>query len=234
MRKRSEVAAPASYDEAAALVEAVAEIGEVVGELLPKKAGRAKGPRPLREATDTPEVREAFGVPDDLVYNPNAAVEKELDPGFQRVVERVLIHDGIDEVYARLEKALRVVERLESAGNYVRALEEAAPNAWLSKRLHVTAKVERQRWEFDNEVLFGAMRAEATRELQREKDEGKRSKQITDADVAMKCAALYQDEYRAQEMRRARAKAMEEALAHMVEVWMVHVRTLQILVGRAR
>ncbi len=78
------------------------------------------------------------------------------------------------------------------------------------------------------------MRAEATRELQKDKDSGKRSKQITDADVDSMCAMLHPDEYKAQEVRRREVKVMEESMAHLTEMWGSKCRSLQTMVGKQR
>ncbi len=170
----------------------------------------------------------------DIIQNPHKAEGVELDPAFARIVERVFINQDADKVYERLEADLRVGEKLEHPGALVRALDKAETNARLAHRLYITAKIERERWELENEIVFGGMRSEATRHLQIEKDEGKRNKQITDADVVSMSAQMFTDQYVAQEMTRRKVKAMEETLSHLSEVWLSRCRTLQVMLGRAR
>jgi dsRNA-specific ribonuclease len=91
-----------------------------------------------------------------------------------------------------------------------------------------------QTWEMDNAVIFGAMWNEASKALQREKDQGYRSKQITDKDVEAMVGTMFPDEWRAQEVRRLRAKHTEKSLEHLVEMWGSKCRSLNTLVGKGR
>ena len=168
-----------------------------------------------------------------IVENQHAAHETPIAPGFARIVERIFIADP-EAAYARLESDLRIGDERATYGALTKALDEAETNARTAHRLYISAKVERERWELDNEVAFGAMRAEATRSLQREKDTKARSKQITDADVASECAMLFPDEYRAQALTRKKVKAMEDSLANLSEVWLIRCKSLQTMLGRQR
>lgn len=167
------------------------------------------------------------------VENAHAAREVALTAGYARIVETIFVKDPA-EAYARLEKDLRIGDERATYGALVKALDEAETNARGAHRLYISAKVERERWELENEVLFGAMRDVALRALQREKDTGERTKQITDADVASRCAVLYPDQYKAQALTRKKVKAMEDSLANLSEVWMSRCKTLQTLLSRQR
>lgn len=231
MRKRSEVAGGIEEisREAEAAMDEVARRGPATNGVdftAVEKNKRAAASRPLKEELDRAER--------PLVTNVNAARGSPLDAGLERIVERVFVDADLDAVYGRLEKSLRVGEKWEQAGALAKALDDAESNARLAHRLYLTAKIEHERWELENEVKFSSMRGEATRALQREKDEGKRSKQITDADVTSTCAQMFGDEWVAQETRRRRVDAAEKSLAHLSEIWMSRCNTLRVLVGRAR
>ncbi len=98
----------------------------------------------------------------------------------------------------------------------------------------MTAKIEVIGWELDNAVIFAGMRAEATKILQREKEQGVRNKQITDADVTSMCAALYPDEWRAQEVKRAEVEAMVRSMENLNMNWMSRCRSLQAMLAKQR
>jgi hypothetical protein len=196
--------------------EAKTEASELVAEM-----------EPVPEESSDEDVRHP------IVENQHAAHETPIAPGFARIVERIFIADP-EAAYARLESDLRIGDERATYGALTKALDEAETNARTAHRLYISAKVERERWELDNEVAFGAMRAEATRSLQREKDTKARSKQITDADVASECAMLFPDEYRAQALTRKKVKAMEDSLANLSEVWLIRCKSLQTMLGRQR
>ena len=169
----------------------------------------------------------------DIFENAHEAQGAPLDAGFERIVERIFVTD-VFQAYERLEKALRVGEKRSDHGSLMRALDEAETEARLAHRLYVTSVIERKRWELDNEILFGEMRRQATHALQREKEQGYRSKQITDADVTAMCATMWPDEWRAQEMKRATVKAMEESIANLDELANSRCRSLQTMLGKSR
>ena len=195
---------------------------------------RSEAQAKIEEASEElAEEMSANDKPVPLFDNPHAPREAALSPGFDRIVEKVFVKDP-DAAYARLERDLRIGDERATYGALVKALDEAETNARLAHRLYVSARVERERWELDNEVFFAGMRVEAMREIQREKDMKMRSKQITDADVASMCASMYPDQYRAQEVQRRKVKVMEESLANLSEVWLIRCKSLQTLLSRQR
>lgn len=165
--------------------------------------------------------------------NANQAEEDPLDPEFERIVTKIFVDHPLEE-YERLETALRIGEKRSDRGTVNKALDEAEANARTAHRLWMTAKVEHQRWELENQVLFGAMRAEATKTLQREKDQKLRNKQITDADVEATCALLFPDEYKHQEVKRRKVEAMVKSMENLCECWMSRCRSLQAMLGKQR
>lgn len=157
-----------------------------------------------------------------------------LNGSFDRIVESACVVRNPSAEYEELETALSLGETRSEYGSVHRALDMAETYARRAHKLWMAAKIERQRWELDNQVVFGAMRLEATRTLEREKDSGLRKKQITDGDVNAMCASLYPDEYRTQELRRAEVKAMEESLQHLSETWSGRCKTLQTILSKQR
>ncbi len=163
----------------------------------------------------------------------NAATESKLSPDFARIVETIFV-DKPFEVYQQLEKDLRVGENRSDHGTVNKALDNAEPNARLAHRLWVTSVVERKRWELENAVIFAVMRDNATEMLTREKTQGLRPKQITDADVASALAQLYPDEFRSQEIRRTKVEMMEASMKNMAEVWMRRCSSLSTMLSKQR
>lgn len=163
----------------------------------------------------------------------NAPKEKPLDPQFERIVESVFV-DKPFEIYQALEAKLRVGDQRTDHGSVNKALDEAESNARLAYKLYCTAKIERERWEMDNDVIFGAMRAEATRLLQREKEQGLRSKQITDADVDSTCATMFADEWRHQQTKRKKVDLMVKSMENLSELWLSKCRSLNAMLSKQR
>ncbi len=163
----------------------------------------------------------------------NKATEVPVPADMQRIVDAVFVEDPWP-TYQRLEKALRIGEKRSDYGTLQGALDEAETNARLAHRLWVTANVARQEWEAENQVVFGAMRSQATAQLQMEKDHGTRSKQITDADVSMMAAAMFQDEWTSQEGRRRKFEAMADSMKNLAECWMYRVKSLGTMHGKQR
>jgi hypothetical protein len=189
---------------------------------------------PLAKAIEDNQQKEALETANPRRWaSANAAKEEGMDVGFQAITERVFVKDPLSE-YERLEKAMVIGDKRNDYGVVMRCLDEAEGNARMAHRLWQSAIVERKRWELNNEVVFSAMRDEATKTLQHEKQAGTRAKQVTDADVDSRVALLYPDEYKAQEVRRARSKAMVDSMGNLVEVWLSRCRTLQTLASKLR
>lgn len=150
-----------------------------------------------------------------------------------RVVSTIFV-DDIHETWKALEAALHIGEKSSDHGTLIKALDRAETNARKAHRLYVTAKVSADEWEKANDVVFSALWAESNRALQAEKEQGIRSKQITDADVRAKCAMLYPDEWKSQEIKRARVKATVDSLAHLSDTWLSRCKTLQTMLGKSR
>lgn len=152
---------------------------------------------------------------------------------FERIVERVFSID-VHAQYDRLETIGKVGDGRSNRAVLTRTLDEAEDNARLAHQLYLIAKVDFRAWDIEVEVITSGMRTEATRELQKEKDTGVRSKQITDADVTSKMAALYPDEFGATETKRTRLKAMVDHLEKFAELWASRCRSLQAMLGGVR
>lgn len=160
--------------------------------------------------------------------------EKQLAAPFERIVEKVFAVEDPEKTYARLEKDLRVGEERSDAGVLVKALDLAETNARFAHRLSYVAKLEKDRWEMENDARLGAMRGSATRALEEEKEKKIRTKQITDADVEAQMALLFKDEYMELKGKRRRVELMARSLENLAETWASRCRTLQVLVGRTR
>jgi hypothetical protein len=164
----------------------------------------------------------------------NAAEEVPIDPRFAFVEERVFAPIDFGTVYDVIEGWLRLGERRTEEAFIRKAHEEGPDMLQQATRLYLQAKLAREKWEKENDVMFGAMREQASEVLEAEKASGKRKKAITEADVDAKCAALFPDQYRAQEIKRRKAKLTEDALSKLVEVCGVRCRHLDTMMHKLR
>ncbi len=153
--------------------------------------------------------------------------------GFDRIVETIFVDDPWGE-YKELHRLLEVGDDRNEYGAVIKALDRAEVNARRAYALYATAVVARREWELANEVVFSAARKEATRRLQHEKNEKTRTKMITDADVESQIAIMFPDEWKAQELRRTKMKAMVDSMQHLSEMWSSKCRSLQTMASKLR
>lgn len=184
------------------------------------------------ETIDELEIRETRVV---LPFAPaNPGEPTDLEPGFQRILEKVFIDDVLS-TYEHLELELRLgAQDWADYAKLMSALDRAESNARLAHRLFTSAKCERERWELENQVVHASMREEALYDLNKEKKEGTRAKQITDADVVARCSSMFQEQWVAQQVRREKVKAMEDSLANLAELCASRCRSLQAMVMKQR
>jgi len=144
--------------------------------------------------------------------------------GFTRIAERVFNLPDPDGEYEELERALSLGS--SEFDSIVKAVDAAEDDARRAHRLYVNAKLDYERFAADAALIESAIRTEASAELQREKDSGQRTKQITDADVVAKSAALFPDEWRDLAEKKVRAKLSVEHLERFADLWVGRCRSL--------
>jgi hypothetical protein len=158
-----------------------------------------------------------------------------LAEGFQQIVETIFVAlPDVKREYDRLVAQLRVGERRSDNATLREALDDAEDNARRAHALYLTARTEQERFELDAEPAGAAMWEKATRVLQQEKDQGLRSKQITDADVRAMAATLFPDEWRSHNLRLAEVKKMVEGCQHLAELWKRRCSSLETLLQTLR
>lgn len=198
----------------------------------PKSTTAEELKKALDDATEK-EIRENAQPPSSW-SNPNRQSKvSSFDPGFQSVIETLWVQD-IKATYDSLEEALRVGDQRTDYGSVMRHLDEAERNARIAHKLWISSKLEKRRWDLDNEVTFGAMRGEATASLQREKEKGLRAKQITDADVESRCATMFPDEYRSQEITRYKLHLLVDSMQNLSDLWQSRCKSLQVILSKQR
>lgn len=161
--------------------------------------------------------------------------ELTLGDGYDRIIERVFATKPW-ETYEPLEKDLRLTGEAHRAdyATLVDALDRCQDNSREAHRLFVSAKVAFARYEADAVVLLTDMRKQALAALDSDKAAGKHGKQITEADIESRIAALFPDEWRAIEDRRAKAKAMVSHLERLSELWKERSRDLRVMIETRR
>lgn len=165
--------------------------------------------------------------------NANKAKRSSAPADLERIAETVFVRDLMKE-WKELEASLEIGEKRSDHGHAMAALDKAAARAYKAHRLYLTARNMLEAWELENEVIFGAMWSEATRSLQKEKEDGLRSKQITDADVSKRVATSFPDEYRAQEKKRRELSFAVKSLERLAEIWIGKQRDASAMVGKLR
>lgn len=192
--------------------------------------GVGDGGRELADILEKEEVPKTRAV---VFESANAPKGVEISDGMQRIVETIFIPtDKVFETYKKLESDLVLGnERRVQKGHIIAALDNAESNLRLANRLYLSAKLDFEAWEKDHEIVTAPIKQEANRALQREKNEGSRSKQITDGDLASMCALLFPEEWKDAEIKRARFKATVDSLANLQAAWDHRCQTLRKLHG---
>jgi hypothetical protein len=159
----------------------------------------------------------------------------ELGPAMRRIVETVFLRgDEMEAAAERLIGELRIGEGRGDHGTVIRRLDEAEDNARLAHQLLISAKLEQDRYNLENEANLGAMRAEARAHLEAEKVAEKRTKLITDADVLAKCATLFEDEWPRLQHEARKLELAVRHLDHQVANWASRCKSLQVMAGKLR
>jgi len=207
-----------------------------------KAADAAVPPSPESEAAVSEKLSDAIAKGDKesrvsaaraaVFESANAPKETPMAVPMRRIIEAEF--DTDTDLVAEKERLEDLLDSSNKPGHQANALEQAETNARKAFRLLIRFREMHAAWEMDNAVIFSAMRIEAEKALQREKEQGYRSKQITDKDVESMVSTMFPDEYRVQEIRRLRAKQTEKSLDHLVEMWGSKCRSLNTLVGKGR
>ena len=158
-----------------------------------------------------------------------------LSAPMQRIVEMTFLRE--DELLAAAEKlrtAIVIGAKRNDYGTVMEALDQAEENSRLAHRFMCTVKEERDRFEAGLEIVMSGMRTKANEALQWEKDNGKRSKAITDGDVESKMASLYPDEYESIRNERRRLELTSRRAENEVEIWSSRCRSLQTIASKLR
>lgn len=166
--------------------------------------------------------------------NANAATEKVIDSRYPAVVERVFRPMDWATVLDRYDAWIELGDKRTDEG-FIRKAHETGPR--LVQDLfdaYVQVRLARETWELENDVVFGAMREQASKVLELEKERKIRTKQITEKDIDQKCAAMFPDEWASQESRRLRMKLTEDRMKFAVENAQTRCRVLETMMAKLR
>jgi hypothetical protein len=157
----------------------------------------------------------------------------QLTPEYQRIVERVFDLPQPDVAFAECRDALELTDALTPAALAI-ALNRAERMALLASQLYVCAKAEAEKLDLRLDRVIGAMREGAMEQLQVDKNNGKRSKQITDSDVNGRASQIYPDEWIEMRERQNRASGMLSQLQRLSELWKRRRESLQAMIHATR
>jgi hypothetical protein len=163
----------------------------------------------------------------------------EYSDALGRVVETIFLReDEIESAARELVAELKIGDSRNDYGTVMRRLDEAEDNARKAHRLWVTARAERDRYEMDAQVIEGALRDRAIALLNADRADEKvatgKSKTITEADVKLKIASQFHDEWSSLENDRSRLKLTVEHFEHQVGNWASRCRSLQTIASKLR
>jgi hypothetical protein len=163
----------------------------------------------------------------------------KMSPWVRRLVESVFLKsDEVEASSERLRREMSLGDRRTDYGSVIAALDRAEENVRLAFELAITIKAERDAYEISVQVVEAGMRARAIEQLDREradaKQAGGKSKTITEADVSLKIAALYTDEWENLVFERRRMELAVRFHDHQVENWGSRCRSLQVLAQKLR
>jgi hypothetical protein len=142
----------------------------------------------------------------------------ELQRGFQEIV-RDLFDEGLDVVaeYKMIRDALTIKDSL-TPGNVQAAANRAEEMADRAYRLYLVALNEHAAYLREIAVIEAALRDSATAQLELEKAQKTRTKQITESDVDAMIAQLHPDEWSEVQSRKGHAKAMLNYLENLSDL----------------
>lgn len=151
----------------------------------------------------------------------------------ERIVENIFTID-VKITYDRIIASLQLRDDSRDYHSVNAALDRAeviARDAW---RIASIARIERERWDIDAEIIRGAMRKEAMAALTQLKDKGEYSKAIHNPDVDAQMARMFPDEWRDLEEKKAKAHEAAKNMEKLAELAVARIRTLQVLLSTLR
>lgn len=192
--------------------------------------------RRAKSARKKPTAGEATKAADSLFTNAPAQTEVKrpsakgrqlplLSKRYLRMVEMTYDLPEPDLLFERLYDDLELDNAL-TPGNLQAELNKAEKNALLAHKLYINTKVDHVVFEIEMDGVMGAMRDDATRELQAEKDEGTRSKMITEGDIREYVAWKFADEWSEINTRKVKAENMLKHVQRLADLWQQRCRSL--------
>lgn len=149
------------------------------------------------------------------------ARDPEMALGVGEIIETIFPEGSIERInaeYVDLEAALQLDGALTP--NAIRdAINGSQRRALRASAIHLLAKLDLSRYERECDVALGAMREAAAAELEKEKEEGLRSKAPTIADIADRAATKFPDEWRDINNSLQRFKRTVDQLEKFSKLW---------------
>lgn len=158
-----------------------------------------------------------------------------MGPGFDRVVSKLFDDPKFDveKTFDEIEKWLDKTDLL-APGALRDAVLRGENYARLAFKLHVIAKVKLRGYEVELDSVMGKLRDDAYKELQKQKELGQRSKQITDGDIEGQVAIMNTDQYERHSKNKERSKRMVEYLEALTGLCRTRCYTLATLSNPGR
>jgi hypothetical protein len=178
-----------------------------------RKRSESKSKKEQVESTKQPKSTQLF---DSANKDRPIPPLPNLKKGFHEVVTDIFDtgYDVLKE-YKAIEDSLSIKNAL-TPGNLQDDANKKESIARRASQLYVIGKVEYEAYVRETDSIVGAMRDGATNELEKEKAQKIRTKQITEADVKEYAAKMYPDEWEDVNNRRDRAKYMLSHLENLM------------------
>lgn len=207
-----------------------------VPEADPLDEGGESSTNEIPPPAEKPSVRDVAKSPKRYDFkSAHARTDKdaELRPDLVDIVETVWV-ENMSESWKRIKASLHVGPRRSEIGILMKKLDEARKLSYEAHCLYVTAQREYDRWELENEVVFSAFWNQASRELEAERADKTRSKNITDQDIRSKVMTMAPDEFIAQETKRKAVKLTVANMTQLSKEANEHVEDIRVMLAKLK
>jgi hypothetical protein len=180
-----------------------------------------------------PEVKRGKSLDEMLesVDKKNGSRSLSFPAGFGPIVEHAMTID-VGAEYERLRAGLELGDRRHEYGPVMEALDRVERDTVAARRLYRAAVVAHEAFEIDAREQIAALREKGRLALQEQKNEGTRSKAITNDDVEDWCVENFGDAWRAVSEKRAKLKGTAEVLGELAEAYRSRQATVRMLAER--
>ncbi len=187
----------------------------------------------MRSRSEKKRVEESSSI-DSFLEHSRFPEHPRLIGDLERIITKVVKVD-VEKEYDRLLDALTLeTSHISERGLIKVALNHAEKNWWSARNIQCIASQNKAEWEIRQTVVIAAMWEAATLSLQSEKEDGNRSKAITNGDVEFRANSMFPDEWRFAKSREKSIELLIERLKQLADCWKSRCMTLRSMFDSSR